>query len=96
MTLTLLLGSFLLTEGIFELILAFRLRKQANWTWALGNAIVTLSLAAIVLLEWPFNAPWLLGTIVGASVVVTGISRIMLSLNGDYRLNSPDGTISET
>ncbi len=95
-TLTLLLGSFLLTEGIFELILAFRLRGQANWTWALGNAIVTLLLAAIVLFEWPFNAPWLLGTIVGASVVVTGISRIMLSLNGDYRLNSSDRTISET
>lgn len=95
-TLTLLLGSFLLTEGIFELILAFRLRGRSNWTWALGNAIITLSLAAIVLLEWPFNAPWLIGTIVGASVVVTGISRLMLSFNGNYSLNSSDRPISET
>src|SRR4028119_592915 len=30
LTLTLLLGSFLLTEGVFELILAFRLRGQQN------------------------------------------------------------------
>ncbi|HEY9737753.1 MAG TPA: DUF308 domain-containing protein [Trichocoleus sp.] len=80
-TLTLLLGSFLLTEAVFELILAFRLRPQENWTWALGNGLVTLVLGAIVLLGWPTNAPWLLGTAVGASVLSTGISRVMLSFN---------------
>lgn len=80
-TLTLLLGSFLLTEGVFELILAFRLRPQQNWTWALGNGLVTLALGAIVWFGWPTNAPWLLGTAVGASVLSTGISRVMLSLN---------------
>lgn len=80
-TITLLLGSFLLTEGVFELILAFRLRPQQNWTWALSNGLVTLGLGAIVWAGWPSNAPWLLGTVVGASVISTGISRIMLSLN---------------
>ncbi|WP_041393036.1 DUF308 domain-containing protein [Pleurocapsa sp. PCC 7327] len=87
LTLTLLLASFLLTEGVFELILAFRLRGQQNWTWALGNSIITLVLGGIIWFEWPFNAPWLLGTLVGASVIVTGISRVMLSLN--WRSNLP-------
>lgn len=80
-TITLLLGSFLLTEGVFELILAFRLRPQQGWTWALSNGLVTLGLGAIVWAGWPNNAPWLLGTVVGASVISTGVSRIMLSLN---------------
>lgn len=80
-TLTLLLGSFLLTEGVFELILAFRLRPQQSWTWALGNGIVTLVLGAIVMFGWPTNAPWILGTAVGASVLSTGISRVMMSFN---------------
>ncbi len=81
LTLTLLLGSFLLTEGIFELILAFRLRPQQNWTWVLGDGIITLLLGAMIWFQWPFNAPWLIGTLVGASVLFTGVSRVMLSLN---------------
>jgi uncharacterized membrane protein HdeD (DUF308 family) len=81
LTLTLLLGSFLLTEGVFELILAFRLRPQQNWTWALGNGVVTLLLGAMIWFQWPFNAPWVIGTLVGVSVLFTGISRVMLSLN---------------
>lgn len=81
LTLTLLLGSFLLTEGVFELILAFRLRPQPNWTSALVNGIVTLLLGAFVWFQWPSNAPWLIGTFVGVSVLFSGISRVMLSLN---------------
>ncbi|MUG94750.1 HdeD family acid-resistance protein [Scytonema sp. UIC 10036] len=88
LTLTLLLGSFLLTEGVFELFLAFRLRPQENWTWVLGNAIVTLVLGAMIWFQWPFNAPWLLGTLVGASVISTGVSRVMMSLNTRSAVNS--------
>ena len=94
LTLTLLLGSFLLTEGIFELILAFRLRPQANWTWALTNGIVTLLLGAMILFQWPFNAPWLIGTLVGASVLFTGISRVMLSWQAREALQHPDQAAS--
>ena len=37
LSLTLLLGSFLLTEGVFELIMAFKVRLQRNWLYLLGN-----------------------------------------------------------
>jgi uncharacterized membrane protein HdeD (DUF308 family) len=87
LTLTLLLGSFLLTEGVFELILAFRLRPQENWTWVLGDGIITLLLGAMIWFQWPFDAPWLLGTLVGVSILFTGISRVMLSLNARSILN---------
>ena len=81
LTLTVLLGSFLLFEGAFELILAFRLRPQQNWTWVLGNGIITLLLGGMIWFQFPFDAPWLLGTLVGASVLFTGISRVGLALN---------------
>ncbi|MBO3457251.1 DUF308 domain-containing protein [Aetokthonos hydrillicola Thurmond2011] len=81
LTLTLLLASFLLTEGVFELILAYQLRSQQNWTWVLGDGIITLLLGGIIWFQWPFDAPWLLGTLVGASILFTGVSRLMLSLN---------------
>lgn len=92
LTLTLLLGSFLLTEAVFEIILAFRLRPQQNWTWVLGDGIITLLLGAMVWFQWPFNAPWLLGTLVGVSVLSTGVSRVMLSLNARSFLNQSDSS----
>jgi uncharacterized membrane protein HdeD (DUF308 family) len=81
LTLTLLLGSFLLTEGVFELVLAFQLRSEQNWGWVLLNAIVTLLLGVMIWYQWPFDAPWLIGTLVGASIIFTGVSRVMMSLN---------------
>jgi uncharacterized membrane protein HdeD (DUF308 family) len=81
LTLTLLLGSFLLTEGVFELILAFRLRPQPNWTWVLGNGIITVLLGGMIWFQWPFDAPWVIGTLVGFSVLFSGISRVMLAFN---------------
>lgn len=94
LTLTLLLGSFLLTEGVFELILAFRVRPRQNWTWVLGNGIITLFLGGMILFQWPFNAPWLIGTLVGVSVLFTGISRLMLSLNARAALNQTSPSAS--
>ncbi|MBW4464240.1 MAG: DUF308 domain-containing protein [Pegethrix bostrychoides GSE-TBD4-15B] len=81
LTLTLLLGSFLLMEGVFELILAFRLRPQQNWIWVLGNGIITLLLGGMIWFQWPLNAPWVMGTLIGFSILFSGISRVMLSLN---------------
>jgi uncharacterized membrane protein HdeD (DUF308 family) len=82
LTLTLLLGSFLLTEGVFELILAFRLRPQPKWGSVLANGIITLILGGMIWFQWPYNASWVLGTLIGASVLSTGVSRILLSLRG--------------
>jgi uncharacterized membrane protein HdeD (DUF308 family) len=88
LSLTLLLGSFLLTEGVLESILAFQIRPRQNWGWVLANGLITVVLGALVWFEWPFDAPWLLGTLVGVSILSTGISRLMLSLNGKTAIGS--------
>jgi uncharacterized membrane protein HdeD (DUF308 family) len=89
LTLTLLLGSFFLTEGVFESVLAFKLRPQKNWGWVLGNGIITLILGLLVWFEYPQDAPWAIGTLVGISVLSTGVSRVMLSLNQKPAIDSP-------
>lgn len=93
LTLTLMVGSFLLTEGIFELILGFQVRPQHNWGWVLIDGLLTVALGAFVLFQWPGSSTWLLGTIVGVSLISTGTSRLVLHFSHSKK----DGaTIRET
>jgi uncharacterized membrane protein HdeD (DUF308 family) len=93
LTLTLLMGSFFLTEGVFESVLAFKLQPQKNWGWVLANGIVTLGLGLLVWFQWPQDAPWAIGTLVGISVLSTGVSRVMLSLSDQPPSPSSPGTV---
>jgi uncharacterized membrane protein HdeD (DUF308 family) len=79
-TLTLLLGAYLLVESALEFFLAFFLRPHKGWGWLLFNAVVTLFLALMIWLTWPRSALWVIGTMVGISMIFSGISRLMLSL----------------
>lgn len=89
LTLTLALASFLLVEGIFEIVLALQLRPQANWSWLLGNGIITLVLGGMIWREWPFDAPWTLGLLVGISIISSGVARIMLALANRSTVDTP-------
>ena len=80
LTLTLALGAFLLTEGVFEIVFAFQRRSQPNWVWSLANGITTLVLGGLIWFEWPFNGPFAIGLLVGISIIFTGISRILLAI----------------
>ena len=80
LTLTLLLGSFLVAEGVVELLLAVQMRSRSNWLWLLLNALLTLSLGVFIWAEWPLDAPWVIGLLVGISFIASGLSRIMLSI----------------
>ena len=80
LALTLLLASFLLVYGIFALVLAFRMRPHGGWGWVLFDAIVTLLLGILIWAHWPFNSDWVVGTLFGISIFVSGITRLMMSL----------------
>ena len=87
LTLTLALGAFLLTEGVFEIVFAFQRRSEPNWVWSLANGITTLVLGGLIWFEWPFNGPFAIGLLVGISIIFTGTSRILLALAARSSLN---------
>jgi uncharacterized membrane protein HdeD (DUF308 family) len=70
----------LFAEGILELILAFGMRPMAGWGWLLFDAIITLILAVLIWRTWPSSTEWVIGTLVGISMLFSGISRLMISL----------------
>lgn len=88
LTLTLALGTFLLIEGVFEIVFAFQRRSQSNWVWSLANGITTLVLGGLIFFEWPFNGPFAIGLLVGISIIFTGTSRILLAIAARSALTS--------
>ena len=79
-TLTLLLGSLFLVEGIFNIILYFRAPSIMRSSWFLLDGIVTLLLGAMIYMQWPSSAAWAIGTLVGVSLIFSGVTRVMVSL----------------
>jgi uncharacterized membrane protein HdeD (DUF308 family) len=71
---------YLLIEGVVELVLSLQLRPSPGSGWLLADAIITLILAAMIWSTWPSSALWVVGTLVGISMVFSGISRLMLSI----------------
>jgi uncharacterized membrane protein HdeD (DUF308 family) len=79
-TLTFVLAILFLASGISEFALFFRVRSSPHSGWILVNAAVDIIIGLIVLRHWPANSLWLLGVLVGISLIVAGISRFVFSM----------------
>lgn len=76
--LTLLLASYLTAKGVLEIVQYFGTHPRRGITWLILDGIINLVLAAIIWSQWPFSSVWVIGTLVGISILFSGISRLML------------------
>ena len=79
-SLTLVLAVFFVLEGIIEIALYFGLRGVRHSGWVLFDGIITLILGILIWRQWPSSSVWVIGTLVGISLIFSGLSRFMLSL----------------
>jgi uncharacterized membrane protein HdeD (DUF308 family) len=79
-SLTLLLASLFLVEGVFNIILFFRAPAILRSSWILFDGIVTLLLGLMIYVQWPSSSSWAIGTLVGVSLIFSGVTRVMVSL----------------
>jgi short repeat uncharacterized protein DUF308 len=79
-SLTLVLASLFLVEGISDIALLFRVRPTHGSSWVLIDGIVTLGLGLMIYLQWPSSSAWAIGTLVGVSMIMSGVTRVMVSL----------------
>jgi len=79
-SLTLVLASLFLIEGIFDIALFFQMRAMRGSSWVLIDGIVTLLLGLLIYLQWPSSSAWAIGTLVGVSMIISGVTRVVLSL----------------
>jgi uncharacterized membrane protein HdeD (DUF308 family) len=79
-SLTLLLASLFLIEGVLDVVLYFNLRPARGAGWVLFDGLVTLLLAGFIGMHWPSSSAWAIGTLVGVSMIMSGVARVMMSM----------------
>jgi uncharacterized membrane protein HdeD (DUF308 family) len=77
-TLTLLLGIYLVVDGISSAILAFHVRPEKGWGSMLFSAVMGVLLGFLLLREWPLSGLWAIGTLTGVNLVISGFSMISI------------------
>jgi uncharacterized membrane protein HdeD (DUF308 family) len=80
LSLAFLLAIFLLLESILEFALYFRLRRFRRSIWLLIDGIGTLIVGILMLSQWPPASPEIIGALIGISLMLSAVSRLILSL----------------
>jgi uncharacterized membrane protein HdeD (DUF308 family) len=78
--LTFAIAAYLFAEAVLELVLAIQLRPAPGTGWLIFDSIVTFILAVMIFYTWPSSAAWVVGVLVGISMLFSGMTRLMLTL----------------
>jgi len=78
-SLTFAIALYLFIEAILVFGESYMLRHESGSGWLLFNGIVTLLLAFMIMGNFPGSKIWAVGTLVGVSMLFSGISRLMVS-----------------
>jgi uncharacterized membrane protein HdeD (DUF308 family) len=73
------LGTVFLVYAGAATALAFQVRPAEGWGWFLFDAAICCAAGILILAKWPSDSFLAVGTLVGASVLVGGISRIVIA-----------------
>lgn len=76
----LMLALYFLLDGFAGVSFAWELRPLRGWGWLMFNGVLSLVLAAVFILGWPFTSAWLVGLLVGISLFIDGLTLLMLGL----------------
>ena len=79
-SLTLALAIYLLVEAALEFVLGFTVRPLPGSGWLILDGVVTLILAVMIWRTWPSSTEWVIGTLVGVSMLFSGASRLGISM----------------
>ena len=74
------LATYLLALSLLEWTLALRLRSMPGTGWLFVDGVIALILAIMIWRTWPSSSDWVLGVLVGVSMLFSGITRLIISL----------------
>ena len=81
----LMLAIYFLLDGFTGVAFGWEIRPLRGWGWLMFNGLLSLALAAIFIIGWPFTSTWLIGLLVGISLFLDGFTLLMLALVAEQR-----------
>ena len=79
LALTLLLACLLMVGGIFKIVTALTFRFAA-WGWPLVSGVIDLILGVMIWMELPTSALWVIGLVVGISLIFRGLNWLGIGM----------------
>ncbi len=76
-TLTLVLAAVFFAEGVLLIGAFLHFRRLRGAGWFLAEGIPSFLLGGFIVLAWPLGTAWMIGTLIGISLIVSGASRLM-------------------
>jgi uncharacterized membrane protein HdeD (DUF308 family) len=90
--LTMLVAAYFIAAGAVDAMLAFKLRPQEGWGWALFSGILSIGLGVFIVAQWPLSGVWAVGIYVGVRLLMHGCVLMALGVAGgdtlEYLQNS--------
>ena len=79
-TLTVLLASLFILQGVLQASLAFRLKPRDGWGWILFAGIVAIVAGFMLITGLPSTAAWAIGLLAGVSMISSGWAYLSIAL----------------
>jgi len=91
-SLTLVLAALFVIEGVLNLMLYARMRRLHGSSWVLIDGIITLLVGLMIYMQWPSSSVWAIGILVGVSLMISGATRIGMTLSVRRAMTAPEST----
>jgi uncharacterized membrane protein HdeD (DUF308 family) len=73
---TFIIAIYFLIEGILKMVYAWQIRDCVSSIWTLVTGVVSIIIAAIILLEWPLSSMWFIAVMMGIYLFVNGLTLL--------------------
>jgi uncharacterized membrane protein HdeD (DUF308 family) len=81
LTLSVIVGTLLIADGVVRSMLAYRLKPADGWGWFLAGGMASTALGVLLLVGWPFAGFWAIGILLGAFLLFSGLSNCVLAFS---------------
>jgi uncharacterized membrane protein HdeD (DUF308 family) len=86
-SLMLVLGVLFIADGAIRTLLATAVRPRDGWGWFLAGGLLSIALGVMLVLMWPGAALWVVGTLLGINLLMSGAMTTTLALQCRRRDN---------
>lgn len=93
--LTLTAAALFLALGVVDIVSYFSTRRKGASGWMLVDGVVTLALGLMIWKRWPAGSLWFIGFLVGVGMLMTGITRLMMTLAARKILRERDQPVEQ-